>query len=317
MEMRQFGSSGLTVSAVGLGTFNTVREPRTVNALVGRALDLGINFFDTAESYANGQVESALGLALGVRRREVVVATKWGGGTRKPEPGERRGGRDYIVAALHNSLKRLKTDYVDLYQYHHPDPDTPIEETIGVMDSLVKAGKIRFWGLSNMRSAAVAEAWRTQDRLKAAKFVSCQNPYSLLDRRAEQGLVPVLQQLDIGLIPYYPLARGLLTGKYRRGEPPPEGARLAKAAGTPQGQKIMSDEVFDTLERLERFAVERGHTLLELAMSWLLARPKVTSVIAGATSAEQLDNNVAASGWKLSVDDLQKADEITSNIVDK
>jgi aryl-alcohol dehydrogenase-like predicted oxidoreductase len=311
MQTRQFGSTDLAVSAIGLGTFNTIREPNAVRTLVDRALDLGVTLFDTAESYANGQVESALGAALEGRRHGVILATKWGGGARKPEPGERRGGRDYIFKALDSSLKRLNTDYIDLYQYHHPDPETPIEETIQAMDDLVRTGKIRFWGLSNMRGPAVAEAWRAQRNMKAAPFVSCQDQYSLLDRRAERGLIPVLQRLQIGLLPYYPLARGLLTGKYKRGAPPPSGSRLAKAAGSPQAAQIFSDETFDKLERLEAFAAVRGRTLLDLAISWLLAMPQVTSIIAGATSPAQIEMNVAAADWRLTEEELREVDKIS------
>jgi aryl-alcohol dehydrogenase-like predicted oxidoreductase len=307
MEMRRIGSSDLLVSAVGLGTFNTVRKPNAVRAVVDKALDLGVTLFDTAESYGNGAVEAALGAALGPRRKYVVLATKWGDPNHASLPGLRPGSRDYIVKALEQSLKRLRTDYIDLYQYHHRDPETPIDETMRALDELIRGGKVRYWGVSNMRPHQIAEIARLQQELGLKGFVSCQRHYNVIAREQEEQLLPILHQCGIGLLPNFPLERGLLTGKYRRGEPPPPNSRLGRAAA---GPRHLTPEKFDLIERLERFAAEEGHTLLELAISWLLANPEVASVIAGATTAEQVAQNVFSGNWALTRAELGKIDRL-------
>jgi aryl-alcohol dehydrogenase-like predicted oxidoreductase len=313
LECRSLGNSGLRVSLVGLGCNNFGRriDYAASRPVVHTALDLGITFFDTADSYRSpiGGSEEFLGMALGPRRKDVVLATKVGmpvaAGT--PYGASRRA----IVAAAEASLRRLKTDWIDLYQQHQPDPLTPIEETLRAFDDLVRQGKVRAIGCSNMRAWQVVEARWTARSLGLASFVSCQNEYSLLARGPDRELIPMMQANGMGLLPYYPLASGLLTGKYRRNTPMPEGGRLT-LHGARYGSRFINDANWPIVERLEAFAEQRGRTLLELALSWLAARPCVSSIIAGATKPEQLESNVHAAGWVLSGDDLQEIDRITA-----
>ena len=245
---------------------------------------------------------------LGDRRKEIVLATKYA----KPmdDAGKLRGAsRHYIMSAVEASLKRLKTDWIDLYQQHEPDPLTPIEETMRALDDLVRQGKIRYIGCSNLPGWQVVEAHWTARHLNLENFVSCQDEYSLLVRGHERDLIPAMENCGLGLLPYFPLASGLLTGKYRRNAAMPAGARLTNAPRL--AETYITDENWTIVERLEAFAAERGHTLLELAFSWLLARPMVTSVIAGATKPEQLDQNIRAADWKLTAEDMSAIDAIT------
>jgi aryl-alcohol dehydrogenase-like predicted oxidoreductase len=306
VRKRHVGSSGLVVSVVGLGCNNfgwRIGEAEA-RAVVDAALGAGITLFDTAESYGDGQSEVFLGRALAGRRDRAVIATKFGWGRGFGDSEVARGSAEYVRAAIDRSLAKLGTDYVDLYQYHRPDGVTPIEETLGAMHELVVAGKVRYVGSSNLSAAQVEEADRiARDRL-LTPFVSAQNDYSWLVRDAEDDLVPALEQLGLGLVPYFPLASGLLTGKYRRDEPPPEGSRLAvqglrfrRAPGVP-------DEAWDRLERLEAWAKGRGLGLLDVAIGGLAAQPAVASVIAGATSAEQVRQNAAAGEWEPSASEL-------------
>ncbi len=305
MPSRRIGS--LEVSAVGLGCNNfggRIDEKGTVE-VVSAALDAGITLFDTADIYGGTRSEELLGRALGRRRDEVVVATKFG----MEVDAERNGAKpDYVRRALEDSLRRLRTDHVDLYQLHRPDPETPIADTLGALDDLVRGGKVREIGCSNFSAAQVREAQGAIHE-GAARFVSLQNEYSLLKRDAELKVIPECERLGIAFVPYFPLASGVLTGKYRRGEPSPPGARLSGVTpGDPRGP--LSDERLSLVEALEDFASRNEHSVLELAIAWLLARPTVASVIAGATSAEQVEANVAAAGWVLSDVQIEEVDSI-------
>jgi aryl-alcohol dehydrogenase-like predicted oxidoreductase len=264
-------------------------------AVVDAALDAGVTLLDTADTYGNdGGSESFLGEVLEGRRDRVVLATKFGGRME----GRGGGSRGHIVNAVEASLARLRTDWIDLYQYHVPDGVTPIEETLGALNELVDEGKVRFIGSSNFSAAQVDEAERIAREGGTARFVSAQNEYSLLRRDAESSLLPTCERLGIGVLPYFPLASGLLTGKYRRGQPIPEGTRLSGR------DDVFSDETFDRLEAFEAFAEEQGVTLLHVAIGGLLAQPAIASVIAGATKPEQVRSNVAAAEWEPSDDDL-------------
>ena len=312
MRYRTLGNSGLVVSVVGLGGNNfggRIDAPRT-RAVVETALDEGITLVDTADVYGGeyGGSEAALGEALAGRRDDVVIATKFGGwrGEERPD-GAARGSRRYIRRAVEGSLRRLRTDWIDLYQYHVPDRTTPIEETLAALDELVAEGVVRYVGSSNFRAWEVVEGeWVARDR-GFERFISAQNRYSLLERDVERELVPACERYGVGILPYFPLASGLLTGKYRRGEPPPEGTRLARGEAR---FGALTDERFDTVEALERFAEERGRTLLDVAIGGLAARPVVASVIAGAMSPEQARANAQAGEWIPTPDDISHLEEV-------
>ena len=304
------GNSGLVVSAVGLGTnnFGMKLDMAQTREVVHAALDEGITLFDTADTY--GTSEERLGEILEGRRDDVVLATKFGGDVRKRgltngEDWGARGSRRYIVRAVESSLRRLRTDWIDLYQLHWPDFETPIEETLSALDDVVHAGKVRYLGNSNFRGWQVADAEWTARTRNLTRFVSAQNQYSWLERDIENDVVPALLEYGMGLLPYFPLASGLLTGKYRRGEPAPEGSRLAGRDG------VFTDATFDVLEALDSFAKAHGVALLDIAIGGLAAKPAVASVIAGATSREQVQRNVAAGAWRPSSDELAELDEIT------
>jgi aryl-alcohol dehydrogenase-like predicted oxidoreductase len=300
MRERHLGSSGLVVSVVGVGCNNfgwRIDEPQA-HAVVHAALDVGITLFDTAESYGHGVSEEYLGRALAGRRDEAVIATKFGWGRGRDDDSVARGDPDYVRSAIDESLRKLGTDHVDLYQYHRPDGVTPIEETLGAMDELVRAGKVRYIGHSNFSAAQVAEADELAGARAWSRCISAQNEYSWLARDAERDLIPACERLGLGLLPYFPLGSGLLTGKYRRGEPPPEGTRFA-ATG-----RVVDDQVWDRVEALEAFARERSLRLLDVAIGGLAAQPAVASVIAGATTPEQVRANAAAGEWEPSPDEL-------------
>ena len=313
MRYRQLGSSGLTVSVVGVGCNNfgwRIGADR-VHEVVHGALDAGVTLFDTAAAYGEppGASEELLGRALGSRRPEAVVATKFGanfpGFATERDPG---GSRRHIRTAVEQSLRRLGTDWIDLYQLHTPDPSTPIDETLSTLDDLVREGKVRYVGCSNFAAWQVADADWTARRHGWAPFISAQNQYSLLERDAEKELVPACLHFGLGLLPYFPLASGLLTGKYRRDTPPPEGTRMAGG----RWARRLAEAPWDLLEALEAFAAKRGIQLLDVAIGGLAARPAVTSVIAGATSAEQVRANVAAGAWVPEAGDAADLDEILS-----
>jgi aryl-alcohol dehydrogenase-like predicted oxidoreductase len=311
MSYRTLGKSGLKVSLVGLGTnnFGGRIDLDASRKVIDAALEHGINFFDTADVYGNhGGSESIIGEVLGARRKGVIIATKFGVAM-DAEERLKGASRQYIVQAVEASLKRLKTDWIDLYQLHKPDPHTPIEETLRALDDLVTSGKVRYIGASNLPAWKVVEAQFLARELGTHRFVSSQDEYSLLKRDAERELIPALNAYGIGLLPFWPLTNGLLTGKYRRGEALPAGSRLA--ADAPRADRLLSDNNLRVIERLEGFAQERGHTLLELAFSWLVAQPAVSSVIAGATRPEQIAQNVRAASWQLTVVDLAEIDRIT------
>jgi aryl-alcohol dehydrogenase-like predicted oxidoreductase len=305
MLTRRLGAEGPEVSVVGLGcnNFGGRVDLDGTRAVVDAALDAGVTLFDTADIYGNkGGSESFLGEVLEGRRDGVVLATKFGGDMGDGE--ERRGSRAYVRKAIEASLARLRTDYVDLYQYHFPQKETPLEETFGALDELVREGKARHVGHSNLSAAEVEEVDALARDNGWSRPVSAQNQYSLLRRDVEADLLPTCERLGLGVLPYFPLASGLLTGKYRRDMPSPEGTRLAGR------DDVFTDETFDRLESLDAFASERGITLLEVAIGGLLAQPAVDSVISGATKPEQVRSNAAAGGWEPTPEDLAALDAI-------
>ena len=321
MQQRTVGRSGLLVSSIGLGCNNFggrigLEEAR---AVVHAALDAGITLFDTADVYGalgigtatsyKGASEEILGTILGPKRKEVVVATKFA--MPMNEAGTKSGAsRRYIMQAVEDSLARLKTDWIDLYQQHSFDPKTPIEETLRALDDLVRQGKVRYVGCSNFAAWQVADAmWTAHDR-HLSPFVSCQDELSLLVRKADAELLPVMERFGLGLLPYFPLASGLLTGKYRRNATMPQGTRLANTQRL--ADRYLTDSNWPKVEKLEDFCAGRGHSMVELAFSWLLSRGVTASVIAGATKVEQVRQNAAAGGWVLSAEDLAELDTITA-----
>jgi aryl-alcohol dehydrogenase-like predicted oxidoreductase len=304
MELRRIGSLEVSVVGLGCNNFGWRVGAEESRATVAAAIEAGINFFDTADIYGEGSSEEFLGRALGDRRQKVIVATKFG-----IKMGEGKEGAEpaYVKRAAEDSLRRLGTDYIDLYQLHRPDPETPIADTLGALDDLVRAGKVREIGCSNfsakqLREAAAAAAARAD----AARFVSVQNEYSLLKRDAEAEVLPECVRQGIAFIPYFPLANGLLTGKYRAGQPLPEGSRAQAGFGP----KVFTEQNLALAERLMRFTESHGHMLLELTISWLACQPVVASVIAGAKSAAQVEADAAAAAWKLSSRELAEVDRI-------
>src|SRR3954454_8419536 len=303
--------AGLRVSAVGLGcnNFGQRTDLEISRKVIHKAIDLGVTLFDTADIYAGmGGSETVLGQVLGDRRKDIVLATKYS----KPmsNDGTKQGAsRRYIMEAVEGSLKRLKTDYIDLYQQHDYDPLTPIEETMRALDDLVRAGKVRYIGNSNFPAWRVAEAELVARQMNVNRFVSCQDEYSLVVRDIEKDLLPAAQEYRLGLLPFFPLASGLLTGKYKRGAAPPDDTRFGKAPALKERYVTPRNEAI--VEKLQGFAEKRGHSMLELAFSWLASRPQVSSVIAGATRVEQIEQNVKAIGWSLSADELAEIDGIT------
>ena len=303
MQSRRIGSLEVSVVGLGCNNFGPRLDAGATKRVVDAALDAGINFFDTADIYGKGQSEEYLGRALGQRRSDIVLATKFG----MKMDDQRKGAKPaYLRQALEDSLRRLGTDYVDLYQLHTPDAEVPIADTLGALDELVKAGKVRAIGCSNFSAEQLREA-EAAVKPGATHFVSVQNEYSLFQREPEREVLAECERQGLAFIPFFPLASGLLTGKYRKGQPLPQGTRLS--SGSRYGN-LLSEENFDKVEKLIAFAESRGHTLLELAFSWLLRRPVVVSVIAGATSAEQVRNNARAGGWQLSEEDLAEIDRI-------
>jgi aryl-alcohol dehydrogenase-like predicted oxidoreductase len=305
VETRKIGSLSVSVVGLGCNNFGMRTDEKRSGEVIRAALDAGINFFDTADMYANGKSEELVGRFLGVHRRQVLIATKFGNDMR----GQGRGaGPAYVRRALDASLKRLNTDYVDLYQQHLPDPAVPVAETLGALDDLVKAGKVREIGCSNFSVAQMRESEDASAARKgSARFVSVQNEYSLLHREPEEGVLAECELLGLGFLPFFPLASGLLTGKYRKGQPIPQGTRIAKYE---RYGKLVTAENLDKVEALIAFAESRGRTLLELAFAWLLAHRVVASVIAGATSADQIRSNAAAADWRLAPNDLDEIDSL-------
>src|SRR5437763_8060582 len=307
MNVRNLGRSGLRVSLVGLGcnNFGQRMDLESSRAVIHKALDCGITLFDTADVYGGrGGSETVLGQVLGDRRKDIVLASKFG---MAMDEGEKKGAsRRYIMAAVEASLKRLKTDWIDLYQQHRHDPLTPIDETLRALDDLVRAGKVRYIGCSNFSAAQLVEAQWTARHHNLNAFVSAQDEYSLLKRDLERENLPVMQSYGLGLLPYFPLASGLLTGKHKRG-----GAAAGTRLATPAFSALMKEKNFDIVEKLEAFVKARGHSMLELAFAWLAARPTVASIIAGATRPEQIEANVKAVSWDLTGEEMKEIDELT------
>jgi aryl-alcohol dehydrogenase-like predicted oxidoreductase len=310
VKQRTIGKSDLQVSVVGLGCNNfgyvANMDVEASRKVIDAAIDSGINFFDTSDSY--GTSEDILGEVLGDRRKTILLATKFGS---KPNAsGEKSGAsRSYILSEVEESLRRLRTDYIDLYQLHYPDPKTPIEETLRALDDLVKSGKVRHIGCSNFSAAQLREAESIASKSGLTMFVSSQDEYSLLVRDIESELLPLIEQYGVSELPYFPLASGLLTGKYKKGQAAPKGTRLGDKQGL--AEKYHHEANLQIVERLGEFSEDKGHTLLELAFSWLLSHKTVASVIAGATKPEQVKSNAAAGDWNLTQADLIRIDEIT------
>ena len=312
MEIRNLGQSGLRVSAIGLGcnNFGGRIDLEATRAVVHKAIDLGITLLDTADVYGEqGGSEIAMGQVLGDRRKDIVLATKFGNPMDKP--GVKKGGaRRYIMSAVEDSLRRLRTDWIDLYQIHGFDPLTPIEETLRALDDLVRQGKVRYIGCSNFPAWRVTEAAWTARHHGLNPFVSCQDEYSLIHREPEADLMPAARAAGMGLLPYFPLASGLLTGKYRRNAAMPAGTRLANTQRL--ADRYLTERNWTIAEKLGDFAQTRGKTMLELAFSWLLAQTPVSSVIAGATRPEQLEQNAKAGTWHMTADELAEIGRIRS-----
>ena len=306
MEYRQLGKSGLRVSVIGLGTNNFGRrvDAKGTEMVINHALDMGVNFIDTANSYSQGTSEEYIGKALSGKRHQAVIATKVSSPMGEG-PNQAGNSRQHIMTEVENNLRRLNTDHIDLYQIHWWDPNTPIEETLRALDDLIHHGKVRYIGCSNFKAWQVCEAAWTSKTLGIASFVSTQPSYNMLDREIEAELAPFCNAHGVGILPYYPLANGFLTGKFKRGHPPLEGTRLDE-----DDRGMFTDANFDLIDKLTRFAEERGHTLLELAFSWLLASPIVSSVIAGARNAEQVVANAKTAGWQLTTEEKGQVDSL-------
>jgi aryl-alcohol dehydrogenase-like predicted oxidoreductase len=304
METRKIGSLAVSLAGLGCNNFGWRIGPEASAQVIDAALDAGINFFDTADVYGEGRSEEFLGRALGPRRGDVVIATKFG-----MKMGDKGQGAKptYIRQAVEDSLRRLGTDRIDLYQIHRPDPETPIEDTLRALNDLVRAGKVREIGCSNFSAEQLRSA-SSAVRSEAARFVSVQNDYSLVNRAPEAEVLPECVRQGLAFIPYFPLANGLLTGKYRRGEPVPADSR----AHAGFGPKVFTDKNLLIAESLSQFAAKRGKSLLDLAMSWLACQPAVASVIAGAKSPEQIRANAAAAGWRISPEELREVDILLS-----
>ena len=312
MKTRNLGPSGLQVSVVGLGcnNFGGRIDLEATRKVIDKAFDLGITLFDTADTYGNyGGSEEAMGQILGDRRKDIVLATKFG--LPMDDAGILKGGsRRYIMSAVEASLIRLKTDWIDLYQMHRMDPRTPIEETLRALDDLIRQGKVRYIGCSNFTSWRMVEAVWTARQHNLNSFISCQDHYNLLERGIDRELVPAIEAYGIGLLPFFPLASGLLTGKYDPKAAAPKGTRLGNNKAI--AERWLTDKNWAKVTALQNFASEHGRGLLELAISWLAARPGVASVIAGATKPEQLESNVKAADWALTKEDMVEIDKITT-----
>jgi aryl-alcohol dehydrogenase-like predicted oxidoreductase len=310
MKTRALGPSGLQVSEVGLGcnNFGGRIDEGATRKVIDAALDAGIDFFDTADSYGNyGGSETLLGRILGERRKDVVLATKFGSSMSK-DVTRHNGSRRYIMQAVEDSLRRLQTDWIDVYYLHWPDPQTPVEETLRALDDLVRGGKVRYIGACNLAAWQVVEAEWTARELGTHRFACAQNEYTLVERAPDAELLPALAAYRLSLVPYFPLASGLLTGKYHRDKPAPDDSRFAQWQAL--GERYQTASHWDRVEKLEAWCKVRGHTLLELAFAWLLAHGEVASVIAGATKPEQVAQNAKAADWRLDADDLAEIDKV-------
>jgi len=309
MEQREIGNSGLKVSAIGLGcnNFGWLIDAEVSKPVIAKALDLGITFFDTADIY--GESEVVLGKALGARRKDVVIATKFG-----MAAGGLPGGasRSYVMQAAERSLKRLDTDYIDMFYLHRPDKATPIEETLEALDELIRQGKVRHAAASNMTPELLEQAHSIADSKHLHGFITSQEQLSLLSRTTETTLLPILNKFHMGLIPYFPLASGLLTGKYKRGVVPAAGTRLD--TWKQRSLSLLTDANFDKVERLEAYAIEYHHSVSELAIAWLLAKPGIASVIAGGTKPAQVEANVKAAEWRLTAAEVAAVERLAPDV---
>jgi voltage-dependent potassium channel beta subunit len=318
MRYRRLGASGVKVSEVGLGSWLTyggsVEDQRAIDC-IHRAFELGVNFFDTANVYRRGAAEEVVGRALrGIERDDYVLATKvWG--PMGEGPNDRGLSRKHVMEQCHASLRRLGTDYVDLYQCHRPDPETPVEETLRALDDLVTQGKVLYVGVSEWSADQIFEARRTQDRLGLDPIVSSQPQYSMLYREIERDVIPVCRQLGIGQVVWSPIAQGVLAGKYAPGDAPPEGTRASNSEDSQFMKRFMRDEVLEAVARLRPIADELGVTMAQLAIAWVLREENVSSAIVGASRPEQVDENVAASGVELSDDVLARIDAALAGAV--
>ncbi len=309
MEYRMLGRSGLKVSEIGLGcnNFGPRTDKETSMNIINYALEMGINFIDTAEMYGQGRSEEIVGQAVKGKRSRVIIATKFGH-PKSMRANQQGGSHSYIMEAVDASLRRLNTDYIDLYYFHYPDPETQIQETLRALDDLVRSGKVRYIGCSNFAAWQLCEALWTSKFNNLESFITVQSRYNLLDRSIERELVPCCQTYGIGVIPWGPLASGFLTGKYRHGHKIPPGARLENPPTI--YNDILTDANFDKLAKLEAFAKARGHSVGELAIAWLLSHPWLSSVIAGAMNIEQLSANFAATDWRLTTEDIVQLDKL-------
>lgn len=308
MEYRQLGRSGLRVSAIGLGTnqFGGKVDQAGVNSILDSAIDLGINLIDTADVYTKGQSETTLGVALKGKWNKFVLATKVYNATGNG-PNDYGSSRYHIINGVEASLKRLQNDYIDLLQLHRFDATSPVDEILRALDDLVSAGKIRYIGASNYQSWQLAEANDLATWHGWTRFVSVQNHYHMFERDIEREVLPYCKARNVGILPYFPLAGGFLTGKYRRGQAAPAGSR---GESSPYVQKYMTDANYDKVEAMESWAKERGHTMGDLAHAWLLAHPEVSSVISGATNIDQITANAASASWQLSADEFAEVNTI-------
>jgi aryl-alcohol dehydrogenase-like predicted oxidoreductase len=304
LETRRIRSLEVSLAGLGCNNFGWRIGPEQTAKVVDAALDAGINFFDTADLYGTGESEEFLGRVMGSRRNRIVLATKFGYKLDEQRPGGAKPA--YIRQAVEGSLSRLRTDHIDLYQLHTPDAQTPIADTLGALNELVQSGKVREIGCSNFTAAQLREADEAAQAQGLARFVSVQNNYSLFHREPEAEVLPECRRRGVAFIPYFPLANGLLTGKYRAGKPLPEGSRAQDS----WGPKVFTEQNLEIVERLIQFAESRGHTILELAFGWLLAQPMMASVIAGAKTAEQVKANAAAVTWKMTRDELLEIDAL-------
>lgn len=311
MKYRHLGNTGLNVSVIGLGTnqFGGKVSLQETRGIIDTAIDNGINFIDTADRYQQGKSEEFIGEVIQNNRHKIILATKVG--LRVGEnPNDIGASRYHIIESVNKSLKRLKTDYIDLYQIHRWDPNTPILETMSTLDDLIKSGKIRYIGASNFTAWQLILSNSISKNNFLHEFVTIQPHYHLLERSIEIELLPACQYTQVGIIPYFPLAGGFLTGKYRKGEPPPKNSRGEHSSYV---QSYFNSENFAKLEILDSFAKNHGHTLSELAIAWLLARPMVNTVIAGATNPKQIIQNTKAAEWELSLDDMAEIDQLISS----
>lgn len=309
MKTRALGPSGLQVSEVGLGcnNFGGRLDEAGTRAVVHAALDAGINFFDTADSYGNkGGSETLLGKILGERRKDVILATKFGSPMR--DGARRDASRRYVMQAVEASLVRLKTDWIDVYWLHWPDPLTPIEETLRALDDLIRTGKVRYIGACNLAAWQLVEAEWVAREASLNRFICAQNEFSLIEREPETELLPALREYGLGLVPYFPLASGLLTGKYHRGKEAPGDSRFANWQAL--GERYLTDANWNRMEKLRDWCEQHGHSLLELAFAWLLAHHEVASVIAGATKPGQIAQNAQAAAWQLDADAVAEVDAL-------